>query len=233
MSIDSSRRRQQGTSLHALPEPDSESLAQSGRLVGLVTDEIGQSGGQIPFDRFMELALYAPGLGYYSAGSRKFGEQGDFVTAPESSDLFARCIAHQCQQVLEETGGGDLLEFGAGSGVLAADLLAALEKLDALPGRYLIVEVSPDLRARQKALLQRRVSRLLDRVNWLDGFPEPGFRGLVIANELLDAMPVNRFRVEHGQILEQYVVQEGGRFATVVQWQDMRMLQARSDPDLL
>lgn len=216
MSTDFHGHRRQSTRLHALPEPDPESIAQSERLVGLIADRIAQAGGQFPFDRFMELALYAPGLGYYSAGSRKFGEQGDFVTAPETSDLFARCIAHQCRQILEETGGGELLEFGAGSGVLAADLLLALATLGALPERYLIVEVSPDLRARQKALLQQRVPQLLDRVSWLDGFPEPGFRGLVIANELLDAMPVHRFRIEQGRILEQYVALQGGGLAT--QW---------------
>ena len=160
MSTDSSRQPRRRTRLNTLPEPDRESLNHSRRLVELVADRIRQSGGRLPFDRFMELALYAPGLGYYSAGSRKFGERGDFITAPETSDLFARCIARQCRQVLQEIGGGELLEFGAGSGVLAADLLQELEILECLPDRYLIVEVSSDLKVRQRRLLQAQWSRL-------------------------------------------------------------------------
>lgn len=191
--------------LDALPAPDPTSRRQSERMVELIEEQIDQCGGRIPFDRFMELALYAPGLGYYSAGSRKFGESGDFITAPETSEIFARCLARQCRQVLDEIGGGDVLEFGAGSGVLAADLLLELAALGSLPDRYLIVEVSPDLRARQQALLEQRLPELADRIIWLDGFPGEGFRGLVIANEVLDAMPAHRFRVEQGLVQEQYV----------------------------
>jgi len=205
MSTDSTRHQQHPARHNSLPEPTPELLRQSEQLVELIIKEIEEAKGRLPFDQFMELALYAPGLGYYSAGLRKFGEQGDFITAPETSDLFARCIARQCRQVLQEIGGGELLEFGAGSGRLAADLLQELDALGSLPERYLIVELSPDLKARQQALLEQRLPRLLHRIDWLNGFPEHDFHGVLIANEVLDAMPVHRFRVEQGRILEQYV----------------------------
>jgi SAM-dependent MidA family methyltransferase len=188
-----------------LPVPDAEALTLSQTLQRLIENEIDLAGGRIPFDRFMELALYAPGLGYYVAGSRKFGESGDFVTAPEISPLFAQCLARQAQQVLEHLGGGDLLEFGAGSGILAADLLAELARLECLPARYLIMELSPELRQRQRETLQLRVPALLDRVEWLERLPA-GFKGLVLANELLDAMPVSRFRIgADGEVEECFV----------------------------
>ncbi len=194
------------------PEPDAEALAHSDRLTELIRREIERGDGRIGFDRFMELALYAPGLGYYSSGTRKFGEGGDFITAPEVSPLFARCLARQCRQVLKEMPEGRLLEIGAGSGVLGADLLAELQALDRLPEQYLILEVSADLRERQRQTLQGRIHRLLDRVRWLDDLPEAGFTGLVIANEVLDAMPVHRFRCRGGQVQEGCVAWQDGRF---------------------
>lgn len=205
MPIDPSLQHGRRARLDVLPSPDPDSRRQSEHMVKLLTDQIVKFGGRLSFDRFMELALYAPGLGYYSAGSRKFGDSGDFITAPETSNLFARCLARQCRQVLDEIGGGDVLEFGAGSGVLAADLLLELQTLGSLPDRYLIVEVSPDLKARQQALLKQRLPELTDRIVWLEGFPRAGFRGLVVANEVLDAMPVHRFRVEQERVREQYV----------------------------
>jgi SAM-dependent MidA family methyltransferase len=168
---------------------------------------IEKAQGAIPFDRFMEMALYAPGLGYYVAGSRKFGEQGDFITAPEVSPLFAQCLARQTVPVLAEIEAGDVLEFGAGSGQLAADLLAELEQLGRLPHSYKILELSPELRTRQRETLENRVPHLLPRVNWLETMPN-GFRGVVIANELLDAMPVSRFRINDGGIEECFVICE-------------------------
>jgi SAM-dependent MidA family methyltransferase len=188
-----------------LPEPGEEALAHSHALVEVLRQELEGRGGRLPFDRYMELALYAPGLGYYTAGARKFGAAGDFVTAPEVSPLFGRCLARQAQQVLQALGGGDLLEFGAGTGRLAADLLAELERLESLPERYRIVDLSPDLRERQRATLAAELPHLLDRVVWMDGFPESGFRGVVVANELLDAMPVHRFRIAGAEIREQFV----------------------------
>lgn len=196
-----------------LPEPGEEALAHSHALVEVVRQELEERGGRMPFDRYMELALYAPGLGYYTAGARKFGAAGDFVTAPEVSPLFGRCLARQAQQVLLETG-GDLLEFGAGTGRLAADLLAELERLDSLPERYRIVDLSPDLRERQRATLAAELPHLLDRIVWLDGFPESGFRGVVVANELLDAMPVHRFRIEGDEIREQFVEWSNGHLVS-------------------
>jgi SAM-dependent MidA family methyltransferase len=155
---------------------------------------IEQAGGWISFERFMDLALYAPGLGYYSAGARKLGAGGDFTTAPEISGLFGACLARQCADVLQALGGGMVLEVGAGSGRLAADLLARLESLESLPSRYAILEVSADLRERQRDLLAARLPHLLGRIAWLDAPPAEPFDGVVIANEVLDALPVARFR---------------------------------------
>lgn len=196
-----------------LPAPDAESLEVSRHLGELIRDEIEAGGGQISFARYMELALYAPGLGYYSAGARKFGAEGDFVTAPEISPLFARCVARQCEQVLRALGGGELLEAGAGSGVLACDVLQELERLDCLPRHYFILELSAELRARQQALIEQRIPHLARRVRWLDAFPPAGFRGVMFANELLDAMPVHRFRVEREEISELNVTWLNENFA--------------------
>ena len=198
-----------------LPAPGIEAQEHSLQLVQMIRDEMQRQDGRLGFDRFMELALYAPGLGYYTAGARKFGEAGDFVTAPEVSPLFARCLARQCREVLDELGGGDLLEFGAGSGTMAADLLLELEVLGSLPDRYLILEVSPDLKERQKETLQGWAPHLMDRVSWLDHMPEQGFRGVVLANEVLDAMPVHRFRIEADGVREGYVRWGDERFEAV------------------
>jgi SAM-dependent MidA family methyltransferase len=191
-----------------LPLPDATSQAVSERLMRQLKRTIEMANGAIPFDRFMEMALYAPGLGYYVAGSRKFGEQGDFITAPEVSPLFAQCLAHQIEPILTQIPAADLLEFGAGSGILAADLLAELERLEKLPHAYQIIEVSPELKARQQETLEKRVPHLLPRVEWLDVMPS-GFRGVVIANELLDAMPVSRFRIGDHSIEESFVIRDG------------------------
>ncbi|WP_275096309.1 class I SAM-dependent methyltransferase [Sedimenticola hydrogenitrophicus] len=198
-----------------LPAPDADARQHSLQLVSLIRDEIAAAGGRIPFDRYMELALYAPGLGYYAAGARKFGAAGDFVTAPEISPLFARCLARQCREVLDGLPGGTILEVGAGSGILAADLLLELERLDCLPARYLILDLSPELQQRQRQTLSQHAPHLLERVEWLTAFPESAFCGLVIANELLDAMPVHRFRLSAGTLLEQFVGCNGERFELI------------------
>lgn len=177
-----------------LPPPSPEARSHSQRLQELICAEIRANGGALDFARYMELALYAPGLGYYSAGSRKFGAAGDFVTAPEISPLFSRCLARQCRQILADIGGGDILEFGAGSGVMAADVLLELERLESLPRRYLILELSAELRQRQRETLAQRAPRLADYVTWLDTLPQR-FEGVVLANEVLDAMPVHRVRL--------------------------------------
>ena len=202
------------TEQQRLTQPTNEEQIHSELLSTYIRQEMEQAGGRLAFDRFMELCLYAPGLGYYVAGARKFGEEGDFVTAPEISSLFGFCLARQCAQVLEEIGSGELFEFGAGTGAMAADILAELEQLDCLPERYLILELSPELKSRQQDTLQQRVPGLAHKVQWLDQLPDPGFKGVVLANEVLDAMPVQRFRIESGQILEQFVVWEDGRFGS-------------------
>ncbi len=172
-----------------LPAPDSDALAHSAALVRLIAEEIGCAGGWIGFNRFMELALYAPGLGYYSGGAHKFGAAGDFVTAPEISPTFARTLAAQAEQILALSAPA-IVEVGAGSGRMAADLLLELERRRALPERYAILELSGELRARQRATITESAPHLLGRTVWLDRLPER-FDGLVLANELLDAMPVH------------------------------------------
>ena len=177
-----------------LPAPLPQALELSAELSTVIRTEIKAAGGSIPFSRYMELCLYTPGLGYYSAGQRKFGAGGDFVTAPEISPLFGRCLANACKEVLASLQGGDILEFGAGSGQLAIDVLGELEQQACLPGRYLILERSAELRQRQQQAIQKKLPQLLDRVVWIDALPTAGFRGIMLANEVLDAMAVERFQ---------------------------------------
>ena len=187
--------------MSALPVPDEAAQAQSQRLSALLHQQIAAAGGWLSFAGFMHHALYAPGLGYYTAGSHKLGEGGDFVTAPELTPLFARTLARQLAQLLPLTG-GTVYEFGAGSGILAADLLDALRQLDVLPVRYRIMELSPDLRARQQALLAARHPDLLERIDWLEQWPEQ-FDGVVLGNEVLDAMPCELVtRTAEGELMQ-------------------------------
>ncbi len=172
-----------------LPAPDADALAHSNLLFCHIVDEIGHAGGWISFHRFMERALYAPGMGYYSGGAHKFGAAGDFVTAPELSPTFAQTLATQVVQIFALSVPA-IIEVGAGSGRLAADLLLELERRNALPERYAILELSGQLRARQQATISERAPHLLERMVWLEQLPEH-FEGLVLANELLDALPVH------------------------------------------
>jgi SAM-dependent MidA family methyltransferase len=168
--------------------------------------------GWLSFERFMELALYAPGLGYYSAGAHKLGAGGDFTTAPEVSRLFGACVARQCAEVLGGLGAAQILELGAGSGRLAADILLRLETLGALPGSYCILDVSADLRERQRRHFARYLPpHLQARICWLDQPPEDSFDGVILANEVLDALPVTRFRWYGGRVEELGVEIDGGR----------------------
>lgn len=194
-----------------LPPPAAEALALSRRLAARIQEEIAERGGRIGFARYMELALYEPGLGYYSAGSVKLGREGDFITAPEVSPLFGRCLARQIHQVLATVGGGEVLEFGAGSGRLAADALLELERLGTLPEKYLVLEISADLRERQRRFLEGRIPHLLPRVQWLDTLPV-SMRGVILANEVLDAMPVARFRRAEEGVAELCVGSSDGGF---------------------
>lgn len=169
--------------------------------------EIDAAGGWISFYRYMELCLYAPGLGYYSAGSRKLGEQGDFVTAPELSPLFGGCVARQVAQVLAALDGeGDIIEVGGGSGALAVSVLAALKQMDCLPARYRLLELSADLRQRQQQTLVAAHPELMERIDWIDRLPDSDWQGVLLANEVLDAMPVQRFRVTADGGFEQGMV---------------------------
>jgi SAM-dependent MidA family methyltransferase len=193
----------------ALPEPSDDARAHSERVARHIRDEIEANAGWLAFSRYMELALYAPGLGYYSAGARKLGRDGDFVTAPEISPLFGRTLARQVIQGIE-TGLDQVLEVGAGSGALAATLLEELDRLGRLPERYLILELSADLRERSRDTLAARVPHLLERVAWLASLP-PGFAGVILGNEVLDAMPADVVRVRGGAIEEAGVAVERGR----------------------
>lgn len=179
-------------SITTLPPLGADEQAHSRRVVEHIRAFMAARGGVIGFDAWMRLALYAPGLGYYSAGAAKLGAAGDFVTAPEISSLFSRCLARQAADVLRVTG-GDVLELGAGSGRMAADVLLELQALDALPEHYHILEVSADLAARQRARLGALPAELSSKVRWLDRWPDEPMRGVVLANEVLDAMPVERF----------------------------------------
>jgi SAM-dependent MidA family methyltransferase len=168
-------------------------------------------GGWLSFEDYMDIALYAPGLGYYSAGARKFGANGDFTTAPEVSELFGACVANQCVEVLSALGAASIVEIGAGSGRLAADVLKRLQALGRLPDRYAILEVSADLRARQREVLQSLPQEISARVEWLDAPPQ-GVRGIILANEVLDALPVKRFRLDGEHFLELGVESSAGHF---------------------
>lgn len=248
-----------------LPPLSPEECNHSEALERHIRMEIDTHGGAIDFSRFMELALYTPGLGFYSAGRPQFtaaGDmqgaaapghswpsrhscfphgasagvcaeiQGDFTTAPELGPVFAYCLARQCRQILEKLGGGSILEAGAGSGILAARLLQELEGLDALPERYLILELSGELRIRQMAAITHLVPQLVERVHWLDALPSIGFQGIVLGNELLDAMPVERF-LSRGQDTRQYCVawhNEG--FAWDTRPADLRVQQRVRSLDL-
>jgi SAM-dependent MidA family methyltransferase len=190
--------------MNNLPIPAPEALAHSRRLHQLLVAEVRAAGGWLSFARFMEQLLYAPGLGYYAAGARKFGAAGDFITAPEMTPLFGKALSRQVAQVMAASA-PVVLEVGAGSGRLAADLLLALEKTGALPERYFILDLSADLRQRQREMIAAVVPHLLPRVEWLDRLPE-GFSGIVVANELLDAMPAHVVAWREEGIFERGVV---------------------------
>jgi SAM-dependent MidA family methyltransferase len=191
-----------------------------------IKDQIAAAGGWLSFERFMDLALYAPGLGYYSSGARKLGIDGDFTTAPEVSSLFGRCVALQCAEVFRALRSPSILEIGAGTGRLAADMLARLEGLGQLPENYRILEISADLRERQRTLLTERVPHLLERVAWLDRPPENPFDGIILANEVLDALPVARFRWHEQGIEELGVATDAGQFEWAARPASPAMAQA-------
>lgn len=198
-----------------LPAPGQDALEHSARLEALIREQIGVSEGAIPFSRYMELALYAPGLGYYSAGARKFGDDGDFVTAPELGPVFAACVADAVAPVLREIGpSARFLELGGGTGAFAEVALKRLLELDALPDRYAILEPSAELRQRQRERLQQRLAPpLFELVEWLDGPFQEDWDGVLFANEVIDALPTPRFAIRNGEVYEEHVVVDGDGFA--------------------
>ncbi|MDY0034845.1 MAG: SAM-dependent methyltransferase [Zoogloea oleivorans] len=193
-----------------LPQPSPDALEQSGRLVTRLRSLIDAQGGWISFATYMAEALYAPGLGYYSGGARKFGPGGDFITAPELTPLFGQALATQVQQIMELSA-PYIIEAGAGTGLLAADLLLELEHRGALPESYAILEVSGELRERQFDTLAAKAPHLASRVSWLDDLPKQ-FSGAIVANEVLDVMPVHLIAWRPDGIFERGVAvdAEGG-----------------------
>ncbi|WP_027213640.1 class I SAM-dependent methyltransferase [Burkholderia sp. WSM2232] len=200
----------------SLPAPGPSALAQSETLVARIRAELQEAGGWMPFDRYMERALYAPGLGYYSGGARKFGLRGDdgsdFVTAPELSPYFAAALARPVEEALQATGTREVMEFGAGTGKLAAGLLNALSAKGVEFDSYSIVDLSGELRERQRETIEVATPELANKVRWLDALPER-FEGVVIGNEVLDAMPVRLFASVNGAWHERGVVWRDGWFA--------------------
>ncbi|MDH5446267.1 MAG: SAM-dependent methyltransferase [Gammaproteobacteria bacterium] len=207
-----------------LPRPSEAAIAHSRELIDLIRQEMAAQGDKITFQHFMQLVLYAPGLGYYVAGSRKLGEEGDFVTAPEISPLFSHCLAHTIRPVLATLTEPNILEVGAGSGVMAAEILRHLAQKAELPEHYYILELSGDLRERQRQTIEQAVPECLSRVVWLDELPET-LSAVVLGNEVLDAMPVNILCKHDGQWQERYVGFDGDRFV----WHNGEV----SDPRLL
>jgi SAM-dependent MidA family methyltransferase len=195
-----------------VPVPDDEARAHSARVAAHVRDEIGRAGGFITFAQYMDLVLYAPGLGYYVAGARKFGDAGDFVTAPELTPLFGAALARQIEVVLATTSAREIVELGAGSGALAASMLNALAEAKALPSRYAILEPSPELRARQQATLEALSARSGARIEWIERLPDT-IGGIVVMNEVFDAIAPNIVARRDGQWYERGVALADATFA--------------------
>ena len=196
-----------------LPAATAEAQVHSEKLLAFVHNEIDSNGGAISFQDYMQHVLYAPGLGYYSAGSTKLGDEGDFITAPEISPLFSQALANAILPVLKSH--PFILEVGAGRGRMAADMLAWLQQENTLPDKYYLLELSADLQQRQKATIAEQVPELLQRVEWLQALPEK-FSGVVLGNELLDAMPVQLFLKKNGEFLEHFVGWEKEHFVSIL-----------------
>ena len=198
-----------------LPQPDPLEQQYSDTLKTMLYEQIMHAGGWLSFADYMETVLYTPKVGYYSGGAAKFGAEGDFVTAPEISSLFGQTLARQVSTVLQSIHHGAILEFGAGSGKLAVDLLLALEALGILPEHYNILDLSTDLQQRQQLLFEQRIPHLTTRIRWLTALPDQ-FAGVILANEVLDAMPIHLITWENGNISERGVIWKEQELA----WQD-------------
>lgn len=199
-----------------LPNPSHEEALHSQKLCDVIIEEINRHDGKLSFSRFMEMALYTPSLGYYASEKPIFGAQGDFVTAPELTPIFSRCLANQVHDVLSQLDdGGDILEAGAGNGTMAADILLELEKLNGLPNQYVISEVSQTLRQRQHNHIKTYAPHLLNRVSWIDALPA-SFSGVILGNEILDAIPTRRVRFNHQKPHEELFVSHENNHLTWV-----------------
>ncbi len=215
----------------ALPIPTPEELLCTQPLKDEICTEIDKQGGKLNFPTFMEMALYTPNLGYYTSDKPIFGAEGDFVTAPELSPFFSRCLARQAQEVLSKLDGkGDILEFGAGAGTMVTDILLELETLGCLPNNYFISELSHSLRDRQRAQIQSRAPHLLDRVDWIDELPNT-FSGVIFGNEILDALPTHRVGFNKNLIHEElFVSHTNGQFGwTAAPIEDITLKQAANE----
>ena len=211
----------------SLPQPDADQLAHSERLAASLRAEI-RSEGPMPFSRWMERCLYAPGLGYYSAGARKFGEGGDFVTAPELGPLFAQCVVTSLLPALRALGDQScFLELGAGSGAFAQAALTELAARSAPPGEYAILEPSADLRERQRNRLHEQLpAEIFARVRWLDAPPQQPWQGVLFANEVIDALPVTRFAIRDGDVFEECVTLDGESFVSIDQPANVALIKS-------
>jgi SAM-dependent MidA family methyltransferase len=208
------------------PSPAAEEREHAEAIARHIREQIAAAGGWLSFECFMELALYAPGLGYYSAGAAKIGASGDFTTAPEISDLFSACVAQQCAQILADSGGA-ILELGAGTGRMAAGVLQSLAAQGVLPERYSILEVSADLRERQQRRIAALPADLASRVVWLDSLPAEPMRGVMLANEVLDALPFQRFALHEEDMLEIGVgVSDEGQLVEALRSADQTLREA-------
>ena len=194
-------------------QPDAFASRHSIAVARHLRGQIEDAGGVLPFDQYMDMALYAPGLGYYATGTRKFGQGGDFVTAPEIGPLFGRCLAQEVGLVLETIDDACLLEFGAGSGALAQSLIEALSADGRLPSRYCILEISPDLRERQRQRLEPLAEHHGLKIEWLEQLPDEPLQGVILANEVVDAFAVTRFCVIEGRPWRAGISIDGDGFA--------------------
>ena len=194
-------------------QPDAFASRHSVAVARYLRRQIEDAGGVLPFDQYMDMVLYAPGLGYYATGTRKFGQGGDFVTAPEIGPLFGRCLAHEVGLVLETIDDACLLEFGAGSGALAQSLIEALSADGRLPSRYCILEISPDLRERQRQRLEPLAEHHGLKIEWLEQLPDEPLQGVILANEVVDAFAVTRFCVIQGRPWRAGISIDGDGFA--------------------
>jgi len=196
-----------------LPVPDPIAQQHSEQLLTLIKQKIVDAGGKMSFADYMHTCLYTPGLGYYSAGSHKIGDKGDFTTSPEISPLFSRTLAQHIQDVFKQISHANILEFGAGSGKMAIDILTELESKQSLPDHYYIIEASADLRLRQEESIDLKIPHLASRIVWLDSLPHD-FVGVILANEVCDAMPVHCLQFGQDNVSERYIEISGSK----LQW---------------